>query len=114
MAPWMSLPTNMSTDHFFHSPRRRKCSDSVTRRAAAIISAKPKSAVVSVSTSGVLVQSTPRAVAAGTSRLLKPTAMLHTARTVGAAASTPSSMRSLPVVIAPCLPCRRAISSSRE
>jgi len=40
------------------------------RRAAAIISAKPKSAVVSVSTSGVLVTSTPRAVQASTSMLL--------------------------------------------
>ena len=35
------------------------------RRAVAIISAKPKSAVVSVSTSGALVTSTPRAVQAG-------------------------------------------------
>ena len=40
------------------------------RRAVAIISAKPKSAVVSVSTSGVFVASTPRAVQASTSKLL--------------------------------------------
>ena len=40
------------------------------RRAVAIISAKPKSAVVSVSTSGVFVASTPRAVQAGMSKLL--------------------------------------------
>jgi hypothetical protein len=53
-----------------HSPRRRKRSLSAMRRAAAIISAKPKSAVVSVSTSGVLVASTPRAVQAGMSMLL--------------------------------------------
>jgi hypothetical protein len=43
--------------------------DSVIRRAVAIISAKPASAVVSVSTSGVLV-CTPRAVHASTSTLL--------------------------------------------
>ena len=65
VAPCTSLPVNMSYDHFVHSPRRRKCSLSAMRRAAAIISAKPKSAVVSVSTSGVLVASTPRAVQAG-------------------------------------------------
>jgi len=39
-------------------------------RAVAIMSAKPKSAVVSVSTSGVLVTSTPRSVHAATSTLL--------------------------------------------
>ena len=39
-------------------------------RAVAISSAKPKSAVVSVSTSGVLVPCTPAAVMAGTSKLL--------------------------------------------
>ncbi len=40
------------------------------RRAVASISAKPKSAVVWVSTSGVLVTTTPRAVQAATSTLL--------------------------------------------
>jgi glyoxylate/hydroxypyruvate/2-ketogluconate reductase len=39
-------------------------------RVVAIIKAKPKSAVVSVNTSGVLVHNTPRAVQAGTSKLL--------------------------------------------
>ena len=39
-------------------------------RAVAISSAKPKSAVVSVSTSGVLVPCTPAAVMASTSKLL--------------------------------------------
>ncbi|MCY1534955.1 hypothetical protein D9M68_703400 [compost metagenome] len=75
-------------------------------------SAKPKSAVVSVSTSGVLVASTPAALRAGTSKLLKPTAMLATIRSCGQAAATAPSMRSLPVVSAPTLPCRRAISSA--
>ena len=40
------------------------------RRAVAIIKAKPKSAVVSVKTSGVLVAWTPRSVMAGKSKLL--------------------------------------------
>ena len=70
VAPCTSLPANRSTLHFVHSPRRRKCSLSVMRRAAAIISAKPKSAVVSVSTPGAFVTATPRAVQAGTSTLL--------------------------------------------
>jgi gluconate 2-dehydrogenase len=50
--------------------RRTKRSLSAMRRAVAIISAKPKSAVVSVSTSGVLVASTPAAVQAAMSKLL--------------------------------------------
>jgi hypothetical protein len=40
------------------------------RRAVAIIKAKPKSAVVSVSTPGALLTSTPAAVQAGRSMLL--------------------------------------------
>ena len=55
VAPCTSLPANMSWLHFVQRPARRKCSLSVMRRAVAIISAKPKSAVVSVSTSGALV-----------------------------------------------------------
>jgi hypothetical protein len=38
--------------------------------------------------------------------------MLATTRSCGQAASTSASMRSLPVVKAPALPCRRAISSA--
>ena len=53
-------------------------SPSPTRRAAAISSANAVSAVVSVSTSGVLVASTPAAVQAGTSMLSNPTAWLAT------------------------------------
>ena len=47
---------------------------STTRRAAAISRQKAMSAVASVSTPGVLPTAMPRAVAAGTSMLLKPTA----------------------------------------
>jgi hypothetical protein len=68
--PCTSAPANKSYRHCFHWPARKKCSLSVTRRAAAIIKAKPKSAVVSVSTSGALVANTPWRVMAGTSRLL--------------------------------------------
>ena len=68
--PLTSAPANMSSRHWFHKPARRKCSLSVSRLAVAINKAKPKSAVVSVSTSGVLVASTPAAVMAGTSKLL--------------------------------------------
>ena len=70
VAPWMSLPANISTPQCFQCPSRRKRSLSEMRRAVAIISAKPKSAVVSVSTSGALVTITPRALQAGTSMLL--------------------------------------------
>ena len=60
----------MSWRQRVHFPARRKCSLSAMRRAAAIISAKPKSAVVSVKTSGALLTSTPRSVQAATSMLL--------------------------------------------
>ena len=55
------------------SSTRRGAGNARSRRCgapSAIISAKPKSAVVSVSTSGALLTSTPRAVQAGTSMLL--------------------------------------------
>ena len=60
----------MPTDHLFHWPLRKKRSPSAIRRAVAIIKAKPKSAVVCVSTSGVLVANTLRAVQAAMSMLL--------------------------------------------
>jgi hypothetical protein len=54
--------------------------------------AQAKSAVVSVSTSGVLVTTTPRLRQAATSMLLNPTATLQTALRPGAAARTSSSI----------------------
>ena len=60
------------------APRAGSVRPSPRRRAAAISSANAVSAVVSVSTSGVLVASTPAAVHAATSMLSKPTAWLAT------------------------------------
>jgi hypothetical protein len=74
-AAWCtSWPSIISGPQIHRAPERRKRSPSATRRAAAIISANAVSAVVSVSTSGVLQASTPRRVQAGTSMLSKPTA----------------------------------------
>ena len=53
------------------------------------------SAVASVSTPGVLPTQTPRAVHAGTSTLLKPTAKLLTTLSFGAASSSAPSIRSV-------------------
>ena len=114
VVPWMSAPANRSSDHCFHWPARRKCSLSVMRRAVAISSAKPKSAVVSVSTSGALVACTPAAVIASRSKLLWPTARLATIFSCGQAASSAASMYSLPVVSTPSLPCRRSMSSTGD
>ena len=55
---------------------------------------------------------TPAAVMAGTSKLLKPTAMLATIFNCGLACSMALSMRSLPVVSAPTLPCKRWLNSA--
>lgn len=66
----MSLPRKPSYTHFCQWPARSQCSDSAIRRAAAIISAQPKSAVDSFSTSGVLVPSTFAALNAAMSKLL--------------------------------------------
>ena len=65
------------------------------RRAAAIIKAQPKSAVVSLSTSGVLVARMPARVMASISRLLYPTAMLAATRSLGAVAIVSAPMRLL-------------------
>ena len=70
VAPWMSPPRKLSNDHLRHWPARSQCSDSAMRRAVAIIRAQPKSAVVSLSTSGVLVPSTFAALKAAMSKLL--------------------------------------------
>ena len=112
--PCTSVPANMSTLQRFQNPARRKRSLSAMRRAVASSRAKPKSAVVSVSTSGVLVPSTRCAVRAGTSKLLKPTAMLATMDNCGQAASSSALMRSLPVVSTPSLPRSRRASSAGD
>src|SRR6266545_2711214 len=70
--PWMSAPRSSVNSHCFHLPSRTWRSPSSTRRAVAMSRAQAKSAVVSVSTSGVLVMTTPRRVAAATSTLLNP------------------------------------------
>jgi hypothetical protein len=70
VARWMSPPSSDSKFHCRQWPSRSHRSASVMRRAAAIIRAKPKSAVVSVSTSGVLVTRMPASLIARTSRLL--------------------------------------------
>ena len=58
---------------FFHWPERTNASASTTRRAAAISSAKAKSAVVSFKMPGVLLTRMPCSVAACKSMLSKPT-----------------------------------------
>lgn len=68
--PWISAPSMVLNDHWPHCPSRSQRSDSVMRRAVAINSAKPRSAVVSVSTSGVLLARMPAALKASMSRLL--------------------------------------------
>ena len=78
--------------HAFHSPERAKLSPSTTRRAAAIKSVQAKSAVVSVSTPGVLVTRMPRRVAFSMSTLLNPTAMLQRIRTSGMDSRTSRSI----------------------
>src|SRR5690606_40679561 len=67
-------------DHVRHWPRSMTFWASTIRRAVAISNAHVRSAVVSVSTPGVLVTSTPRRVQAATSMLSYPTAMLATMR----------------------------------
>ena len=74
--PSMSRPMKNSGAQPTHLPARRNLSASTTRRAVASISVMAWVAVASSSTPGVLVRMTPRAVAAATSKLLKPTAKL--------------------------------------
>jgi hypothetical protein len=96
----------------FHRPACRNWCPSTTLRAAANSSANAKSAVVSVSTSGVLVTRMPRAVAAGTSMLSKPTATLAITRTPSSRAIAPPSKRSVNWLTRACLPTARRASSS--
>ena len=67
--PWTSNPRKNSGPQIQGRPARRNRSPSATRRAEASSSAQARSAVASVTTSGVLVASTPLAVQASRSRL---------------------------------------------
>ena len=99
------MPRGLFTiDHLSQCPARTQRSDSVMRLAVAISNANPKSAVVSVNTSGVLVAITPAAVIAGTSKLLYPTEMLATIFKSLACASAFASILSLPATKAPTTP----------
>src|ERR1035437_5236410 len=73
VAPVISAPSNCSGCQPVHRCARTSRSPSPSRRATVNNNAKAKSAVVSVSTPGVLVTGILRAVAAATSMLLKPT-----------------------------------------
>ena len=100
-----SMPRGLFTiDHLSHCPARTQCSDSVIRLAVAINKAKPKSAVVSVKTSGVFVANTPAAVIAGTSKLLYPTEILATIFRPLACIKAFASILSLPATKAPTTP----------
>src|SRR3990170_2216838 len=84
------------------------------RRAAASISPNVKSATVSVSTPGVRVTRTLRSLAAATSMLSKPVAMLLTTTSSGAASSSPESTRSVRRVSRPWQPAASLRSSSGD
>ena len=97
----------------FQPPRRTRRSPSATRRMMPRISAQVRSAVDSVSTSGVLVTTTPSSRAVFTSMLLMPTATADTTLRSGSpASSTARSTVSGSSAISPCLPRTRATSSS--
>ena len=70
VAPVTSLPSISRGPHPVKRPSRTYRSPSATRLAAANMRAQATSAVVSVSTSGVLVTGMPRLVQASTSMLL--------------------------------------------
>mmetsp|Transcript_7131 Transcript_7131/g.44206 ORF Transcript_7131/g.44206 Transcript_7131/m.44206 type:complete len:331 (-) Transcript_7131:429-1421(-) len=72
--PCSSFPTKRSGSHPLYFPFRMNVSASTMRLAAARVSEAAISAVVSVSTPGVLPTGIPLAVAAATSTLLYPTA----------------------------------------
>ena len=69
-----SRPSMKSGPQVVHSPRRTSASPSVSPRAMPSMSATARSAVLSVSTSGVCPTGIPRAVAASRSTLSTPTA----------------------------------------
>ena len=72
--PRSSIPSNSSGCHPVQLPLLTSSVPSTTRRAQARIRAQARSAVASVSTSGVLVTAMPRISAATTSTLSCPTA----------------------------------------
>ena len=112
--PWTSNPRKNSGPQIQGRRARRNRSPSVIRLAAASSSAQVRSAVASVTTSGVLVASTPLAVQAPRSRLSKPTAKLATTASSGPARSSSSpSTWSVSMASSPSLPATRSKSSAR-
>src|SRR5215469_5885093 len=97
-----------------HVPERMSLSASTMRRAVAMSRANARSAVVSSSTPGVFVMTTPAAVPAGMSRLSKPTATFATIFTVGNASSTDASTFSVKRQTSASLPRVCSMSSSRD
>src|SRR5512139_56626 len=96
--PWTGTPRNPHGSHPVQRPTRRNRSASENFRAAARSRANPRSAVASVSTSGVLQTRTPRRVASATSMLFTPTAKVDTTfREVPAVSRTSASTRSASV-----------------
>ena len=110
--PARSRPRSQPGSHGPQPPSRTAALPSGRRRAAASSSASVRSAVASVSTPGVFVTSTPRAVAAPTSTLSKPTAMLATTRSPGQRSSSASSTRSVSIVRIPEQGAARSANSS--
>ena len=107
-------PASSAAPRSTAAPRAGTARPRPTRRAAAISSANAVSAVVSVSTSGVLVASTPAAVHAATSMLSKPTAWFATIFSCGpAAARNSASTCSVSIVINASRPATTSRSSSR-
>jgi len=111
--PQTSAPQSWSRFHPFQFPERASCSPSPSRRATAIISVHAKSAVVSSSTPGVFVATTPRFVQACTSMLSNPTATFAAMRSFGAARSNPSSTFSVSRQTSPSLSFTCRSTSSR-
>ena len=83
--PATARPSSMNGLQRSKRPSRTIRSPSTTRRTVLRIRAQVRSAVASVSTPGVLVTRMPRAVAAATSMLSTPTAMLEMTRSRGPA-----------------------------
>src|ERR1035437_228611 len=90
-----SAPSRRFGPHSLYRPAFMYSCASGILRAAASRSAHVKSAVVSVSTSGVLLTGRPSAVAPATSMLLKPTEQFATPRSAGFAASSARSTGSV-------------------
>src|SRR5215469_4772564 len=111
--PHTSVPTSWSKSQPFQLPDRASTSPSSSRRPTAISSVQAKSAVVSSSTPGVFVATTPRFVHAATSILSKPTATFAVIFNFGAACSNSSFTFSVSKQISASLSFRRRSTSSR-